>query len=88
MEGRPEARNLVGIMAALSGTDAAGVLRVQGGRGFGAFKEALAEVVVSHLTPIAAETRRLLADPGHVDGVLRGRGGAGGGDCGPDCGGG
>ena len=68
--GRPEARNLVGIMAALQDTDAAAVLRDHGGRGFGDFKSALAEVVVAHLSPIAAETRRLLADPAHVDRTL------------------
>jgi tryptophanyl-tRNA synthetase len=71
LEGRPEARNLVGIYAALADTDHAGVLRVHGGQGFGAFKAALAELVVEKLAPIAAETRRLLADPGHVDAVLR-----------------
>ena len=70
LEGRPEARNLVGIMAALGDTDAAGVLRTHGGQGFGVFKAALAEVVVAHLSPIAAETRRLLDDPGHVDAIL------------------
>ena len=58
-------------MAALLDTDAAGVLREHGGKGFGTFKESLAEVVVAHLAPIAAETRRLLADPGAVDAVLR-----------------
>ena len=68
---RAEARNLVGIMAALQGTDAAGVLAKYGGQGFGTFKDALAEVVVSHLAPIAGETRRLLADPGTVERVLR-----------------
>jgi tryptophanyl-tRNA synthetase len=71
LEGRPEARNLVAIYAALADTDAAGVLRLHGGKGFGPFKEALTEVVVAALAPIAAETRRLLTDPGHVDGVLR-----------------
>ena len=70
LDDRPEARNLVGIMAALGGTDAAGVLRTHGGQGFGTFKAALAEAVVAHLAPIAAETRRLLADPGHVDAIL------------------
>jgi len=68
---RPEARNLVGIMAALTDTDAAAVLREHGGKGFGAFKETLAAVVVDKLAPIASETRRLLADPGTVDAVLR-----------------
>ena len=68
---RAEARNLVGIMAALQGTDAVGVLATHGGQGFGTFKDALAEVVVAQLAPIASETRRLLADPGTVDRVLR-----------------
>ena len=67
LEGRPEARNLVGIFAALSDTDAAGVLRDHGGKGFGAFKEALAELLVAKLAPLAGETRRWLADPGQVD---------------------
>jgi tryptophanyl-tRNA synthetase len=71
LEGRPEARNLVGIYAALLDTDHAGVLRDHGGKGFGAFKESLAALLVEKLAPIAAETRRLLADPGHVDSVLR-----------------
>jgi tryptophanyl-tRNA synthetase len=71
LEGRPEARNLVAIYAALAETDAAGVLRDHGGKGFGAFKEALAALLVEKLGPIAAETRRLLADPGHVEAVLR-----------------
>ena len=68
---RPEARNLVGIYAALTGTDAASVLRDHGGSGFGAFKEALAALLVEHLAPIAHETRRLLADPAEIDAVLR-----------------
>jgi tryptophanyl-tRNA synthetase len=71
LEGRPEARNLVAIYAALADTDAGGVLGEHGGKGFGAFKEALAALLVEKLAPIAAETRRLLADPGHVDSVLR-----------------
>ncbi len=68
---RAEARNLVGIMAAMQSIDAATVLATHGGQGFGVFKDALADVVVTHLGPIAAETRRLLADPGTVDRVLQ-----------------
>ncbi|MBN9562986.1 MAG: tryptophan--tRNA ligase [Alphaproteobacteria bacterium] len=71
LEGRAEARNLVGIYAALAGTDHAGVLREHGGKGFGAFKEALAALLVEKLSPIAGETRRLLADPATIDRVLR-----------------
>lgn len=71
LEGRPEARNLVGIYAALTDTDHTQVLKQFGGQGFGSFKSNLADLLVDKLAPIAAETRRLLADPGYVDGVLR-----------------
>ena len=71
LEGRPEARNLVGIYAALADIDLAAVLAEHGGKGFGAFKDSLAELLVARLEPIAAETRRWLADPAAVDAVLR-----------------
>jgi tryptophanyl-tRNA synthetase len=71
LEGRPEARNLVGIYAALTDTDLAGVLREHGGRGFGTFKEALSALLVDHLAPIAARTNELLADPAGLDAILR-----------------
>ena len=68
---RPEARNLVGIQAALEDKTHAEVLREHGGKGFGAFKEVLTALLIAKLTPIAAETKRLLADPASVDAVLR-----------------
>jgi tryptophanyl-tRNA synthetase len=71
LEGRAEARNLVGIYAALTDTDHDGVLREHGGKGFAAFKQDLTALLVDKLSPIAAETRRLVADPGAVDTVLR-----------------
>ena len=71
LENRPEARNLVTIHAALGDTDPATILREHGGKGFGDYKRVLTELLVAKLSPIAAETKRLLADPGHVDAVLR-----------------
>ena len=68
---RPEARNLVGIYAALAGTGVDAVLHDFGGQGFGTFKPALAELMVATLAPLNAEFVRLRADPGHLDGVLR-----------------
>ncbi len=68
---RPEARNLVGIYAALSGVTPAAVLADHAGKGFGAFKPLLADLLVSALTPIARETDRLLSDPGEIDATLR-----------------
>ncbi|HWA80370.1 MAG TPA: tryptophan--tRNA ligase [Acetobacteraceae bacterium] len=70
LAGRAEARNLVGIYAALADMDEAGVLRLHGGKGFSAFKEELASLLVEVLGPIAETTRRLLAEPGHVDKIL------------------
>ncbi|MBV9654546.1 MAG: tryptophan--tRNA ligase [Acetobacteraceae bacterium] len=71
LEGRPEARNLLGIYAALAGTDHAGVLRDFAGGGFGRFKEALAALLIEKLSPISAETRRWLDDEAAIDAVLR-----------------
>ncbi|MAW87003.1 MAG: tryptophan--tRNA ligase [Phyllobacteriaceae bacterium] len=71
LEGRPEAANLVGIYAALSDVSREDVLRDFGGRQFSDFKPALADLAVAKLDPIASEMRRLMADRGHIDQVLR-----------------
>jgi len=68
---RPEAANLVGIYAALNDSSVEQVLGEFGGKGFGEFKPALADLAVEKLSPIQDETRRLLADTDHVDGILR-----------------
>jgi len=68
---RPEARNLVGIYAALMDSDHATILAEHGGKGFGPFKSALIELLVEKLSPIASETRRRLDDPGSIVSVLR-----------------
>jgi tryptophanyl-tRNA synthetase len=70
-EGRPEAENLVAIYAGLAEMTVPGVLAEFGGRQFSAFKTALSELAVARLTPIAAEMRRLLADAGEIDRVLK-----------------
>ncbi len=71
LKGRPEADNLVGIYAALSGKSKQDVLDAFGGQGFGAFKPALAELAVTELAPMADEIRRYLADPAEIEAVLR-----------------
>ncbi|MBW8735075.1 MAG: tryptophan--tRNA ligase [Asticcacaulis sp.] len=68
---RPEAKNLVGIYAALSGQTAQEVLNSFGGRGFGAFKPALADVVVEKMAPISERLRDLLGNPTEIDTVLK-----------------
>jgi tryptophanyl-tRNA synthetase len=68
---RPEAENLVNIYGALAGKDVDAVLAEFGGAPFSTFKGALTDVAVAVLGPIGGEMRRLMADPGHVDAVLR-----------------
>ena len=70
LEGRPEAANLVGIYAALSQRTSADVLAEFGGRGFGDFKPALADLAIEKLAPISEEMRRLMRDPAHIDAIL------------------
>ena len=51
---RPEAKNLVGIMAALTGETTDAVLARFAGQGFGAFKPALADAAIALLAPLRA----------------------------------
>ncbi|GMM61281.1 tryptophan--tRNA ligase [Novosphingobium pituita] len=71
LEGRPEARNLVGIYATMAGTDVASVLTQFGGQGFGQFKPALGDLLVEKLAPMAARYRELREDQGALDAILR-----------------
>jgi tryptophanyl-tRNA synthetase len=68
---RPEARNLVGIYAALTDTDHATVLKEHGGQGFGPFKNVLTELVVQNLAPIASSTTQILGDQTALIDLLR-----------------
>jgi tryptophanyl-tRNA synthetase len=68
--GRPEAENLVGIYAALSGTSVADVLKNYGGQQFSSFKKALAEVATDKVGSIGAEAKRLMGDPTEIDRIL------------------
>ena len=70
LDARPEAKNLVSIYAALAGSSVGAVLAEYEGKGFGAFKPALADLTVSVLAPIAERMRALIADSAHLDAVL------------------
>ena len=61
LDGRPEARNLVGIYAALARF---------AGRGFGAFKPALADLLVEALRPVTTRLGAFDADPAELDRLL------------------
>ncbi len=68
---RPEAHNLVGIYAALAGQALDEVHAAFGGQPFSTFKTELTELAVEKLGAISAEMRRLLADPGQIDAILK-----------------
>ena len=71
LSNRPEADNLVGIFAAVAKLTKLEVLAQYGGRGFGDFKPALADLLVAHLGPVSDTMRRFMADPAEIDRVLR-----------------
>ncbi len=70
LEGRAEALNLVGIYATLTGTAPDAVCAQFAGQGFGAFKPALAEVLVTHLSPIRQRYVALKDDDAALDAIL------------------
>ncbi|HYE00160.1 MAG TPA: tryptophan--tRNA ligase [Alphaproteobacteria bacterium] len=71
LAGRPEAENLLGIYAALTDRTMEQAVAAFAGQQFSTFKTALADAAVAVMGPIGNEMKRLMADPGYVDGVLR-----------------
>ena len=71
VENRPEAANLLGIYAALNDESTDAVAARFTGKGFADFKIELADLATAKLEPIAAEMRRLMAAPDHIDDILR-----------------
>jgi len=67
---RPEADNLVGIYGALAEMTKVQVLAEFGGKGFGTFKPALADLAVAKLAPVGEAMRGYLADPSEIDRIL------------------
>ena len=70
LAGRPEANNLLGIYATLSGTNVDAVCAEFAGRGFGAFKPALGELLVETLRPIRTRFLELRTDDAALDAIL------------------
>lgn len=70
LEDRPEVKNLVGIYSALADMSDQAVLDQFAGQGFGVFKPALADLVVTKLSPVSDLMRRYLADPDELDRIL------------------
>jgi tryptophanyl-tRNA synthetase len=71
LEGRPEARNLVNIYAALADSNVEAVLGHAGGKQFSEFKPMLVDIAVEKLAPISTEMAQLMQDPAAIDQVLK-----------------
>lgn len=70
LDGRAEAKNLVGIYAAVTNESVEQVLGRFAGQGFGAFKPALADAVVALLHPLRSRLDELRNDPAELDRLL------------------
>ena len=70
LEGRAEAKNLVGIYGAVTGESTEQVLARYAGQGFGAFKPALTDALVALLHPLRARLDELRNDPAELDRLL------------------
>ena len=70
LAGRPEANNLVGIFATLTGRTPDAVCADFAGKGFGAFKPALGDVLVETLRPIRERFLALRTDDVALDAIL------------------
>ncbi|MEJ5977631.1 tryptophan--tRNA ligase [Novosphingobium sp. PS1R-30] len=71
LEGRAEAKNLVGIYAVMAQTSVDAVLADFAGKGFGAFKPALGELLVTKLAPINDRFVELRQDRAALDAILK-----------------
>jgi tryptophanyl-tRNA synthetase len=70
LEGRPEAANLVGIYAAVTGESVEQVLGRFAGQGFGVFKPALGDAMIGLLSPLRARLDEFRKDPAELDRIL------------------
>jgi tryptophanyl-tRNA synthetase len=70
LDSRPEAKNLVGIYAAVTGESVEHVLRRFAGQGFGTFKPALADALVALIAPLRTRLEQLRNDPAELDRIL------------------
>ena len=70
LDARPEAKNLVGIYAAVTGESVDAVLGQFAGQGFGAFKPILADALVGLIAPIRQRLDDLRQHPAELDRIL------------------
>ena len=70
-ENKPGVSNLMDIYAACTGRDYAAIEREFAGQGYGVFKTAVGEAVLSVTGPIRDEAKRILADKAYLESVYK-----------------
>ena len=68
---KPAITNLLNIYTLCSGLSMADAEKNFEGKGYGEFKDAVADAVISVIQPIQKEQKRLLADKAYLEGVLK-----------------
>ena len=68
---KPAITNLLNIYTLCSGISIADAEKQFEGKGYGEFKDAVADAVIEVVAPIQAEQKRLLADKAYLEGVLK-----------------
>jgi tryptophanyl-tRNA synthetase len=71
MATRPETSNLINIYSTLENKTTEEVVQYFMDKGFAIFKKELAEVIISHLTPIKTKITDYMQHPEYIDQVLR-----------------
>lgn len=68
---KPGVANLMNIYSTITGKSNEEIEKEFDGQGYGAFKPAVAEVVVDHLRPIREEAERLIKDKAYLESVYK-----------------
>ena len=68
--GRPEAENLMGIYSSLKNQNISDTISEFEGKNFSELKNKLSEIIVSKISPISGEIKKLLADKYYLDQIL------------------
>ena len=71
LEGRPEAENLMGIYSSLRNQNIIETLNEFEGKNFSDLKKKLSEIIVTNLSPISKEIKKLLSDKSYIDQILK-----------------
>ena len=71
LEKKPEAKNLINIYSEISQTDVEKVLNEMSGKEYSFLKTKLADLLISEITPVGNEIKKLLKDKAHLDQILK-----------------